>query len=77
MFQALYNFFSDILYANYDPSSMFGQFIENTGVEVFDTNLIISDYLAILLALVSGFIIVGLCCLFVYKIIKLIGGLIR
>ena len=39
--------------------------------------LSISDWLSTTATIISITIIVVLCCLFVYKIIKLIGGLIR
>lgn len=37
----------------------------------------IGDYLSTTATIISISIIVVLCCLFIYKIIKLIGGLIR
>lgn len=42
---------------------------------VFTTNM--SDWLSTTATAISITIIVVLCCLFVYKIIRLIGGLIR
>lgn len=37
----------------------------------------LSNYLCFIATIISITVIVVLCCLFVYKIIKLIGGLIR
>lgn len=46
-------------------------------VTIFGQQLPIGNYFSFIATIISISIIVVLCCLFVYKIIKLIGGLIR
>lgn len=45
--------------------------------DFFGVPITIGNYLSLIATLISISVILVLCCLFVYKIIKLIGGLIR
>lgn len=72
MFDALMNYFWSIF-----NTEDFAYFTEVSTFTIGGAELTITDYLAFLCTLVSLVFIVVLCCLFVYKIIKLIGGLIR
>lgn len=64
------------------------QWISTTNLESIDTsnninlnilgmNLPLGNYLSLIATIITITFIVVLCCMFVYKIIKLIGGLIR
>lgn len=74
MLSALFNYF----YGLFDTSnnlrlqSFYDDFQAYTGYD-FD----LSTYFAYLCSIISLIFIFVLCCLFVYKIVRLIGGLIR
>lgn len=77
MLEALYNFFAQNIFIA-SPTT-------NTGIYKFltiqltvgNTTMRVYEYLSSLGCIISIILILVLCCLFVYKIIKLIGGLIR
>lgn len=82
MLQALFNFFYDIIHANLDYDNITflsdildSDFTINIGTQ--EVNYTLGTLLPFYLALISFIFIVILCCLFVYKIIKLVGNLIR
>ena len=65
---------------------LFTIFADNTGdyTEFFDVQYVVggvninfSSWLCYTLAIIGTIFVIVLCCLFIYKIIKLIGGLIR
>lgn len=70
MLRALLDFF-DPLFS--DPYGVLDDMYFNVG----HIELSLVDYLKYLCAYISLIIIIVLCCLFVYKIIKLVGNLIR
>lgn len=77
MLQSIYSFFENIFctfVADYNGDFPFDDLLFQLGV---GNTISLSRYLTLLCSIVSMIIIVVLCCLFVYKIIKLIGGLIR
>lgn len=79
MFYALYQFFVNVLFnvnnSGIPTSSQFYGFItSNVTINGYSMQTVV--YLSSILALICTIIIFVLCCLFVYKIIKLIGGLI-
>ena len=79
MFQALFDFFNNLIMGLefYSTGDTLDDISISLGTGGNVANLNMSDYLSFLLAFVSLIIIVVLCCLFVVKIIKLVGGLIR
>ena len=74
MFDALYDFFLNIVFASENNMDL----LEGINFDFGSYGPItLIEYLSLTCALISLITIVVLCCLFVYKIIKLIGGLIR
>ena len=74
MFDALYDFFINIVFASNDNMDLMEGINFDFGAY---GSITLIEYLSLTCALISLITIVVLCCLFVYKIIKLIGGLIR
>lgn len=83
MFLALYQFFENIFYSS-DIFEDDGHLLEALKTtfsfgyyEGVPATMEIGQYLVFICSLISFVIILVLCCLFVFKIVKLIGGLIR
>ena len=74
MFDALYDFFINIVFASNDNMDLMEGINFDFGAY---GSITLIEYLSLTCALISLITIVVLCCLFVYKIIILIGGLIR
>lgn len=88
MFEALMEFFLKIFGGNWRYSQHYdilvsvdsngnALYTKDIPISIFGVNTNLGNYLSYIASLVSIIFIVVLCCLFVYKIIKLIGGLIR
>lgn len=74
MFDALYDFYLNIVFTSENNMDL----LEGINFDFGSYGTItLIEYLSLTCALISLITIVVLCCLFVYKIIKLIGGLIR
>ena len=75
MLDALFEYFNNLFgyTLNLDIEYKINQAVVNIGGVDFK----LSQWLAVTCSYVCLIIIFVLCCLFVYKIIKLIGGLIR
>ena len=80
MWSYLYQFFYNTVFKYISSSGQQGasylKFME-AQVNFGGVTFTMQEYLSNLCTLISLIFIVVLCCLFVYKIIKLIGGLIR
>ena len=77
MYELIYEFFADTIF-NADLELLTFQFYSKT--DLVDGTIYtysMNEWLCHTASIISITIIVVLCCLFVYKIIKLIGGLIR
>ena len=79
MYGAIFDFFYTKVFTNTGEHGYF--FLEDmyfqVGNESTHFQLTFQEWLCHTASIISITIIVVLCCLFVYKIIKLIGGLIR
>lgn len=75
LFELIYNYFWGLLC----PSGEIGSLdtYMNVTFSLFDESFVLFEYLALILTFISFIFIIVLCCLFVYKIVRLIGGLIR
>lgn len=74
MIDELYNFFANLFISNSGDFDFFNSFYS---ISRNDIEIEFYQYLAGLCSVISLIFIVVLCCLFVYKIVRLIGGLIR
>lgn len=72
MFGLLFEFWYNLISTFSDKNG----FLE-TEFEWFGRNIQIDEYLSFLASFISGVFIVILCCLFIWKMVKLIGGLIH
>ena len=79
MLQLLANFYYNLFFNDaliQDEDFLISE-IMSTPIELFGVQYNVAYYLTFLCSLISLIFIIVLCCLFVWKIIKLIGGLIR
>lgn len=79
MLRALFEFFAQLFYIldlEYQLDILEFVVIHNSTNNT-DLSMSVNTYLAWLCSVISLIFIVVLCCLFVYKIIKLVGNLIR
>ena len=74
MFDALYDFFLNNVFGSVDNTDLMEGINFDFGAY---GSITLQEYLSLTCALISLITIVVFCCLFVYKIIRLIGGLIR
>lgn len=79
MFGLLYDFFVNLFYDYIDTNSFMElcytfKFYNNGQNETLQT-LEVGEYLASVCALVSLIIILVLCCLFIYRLIRVVGRL--
>ena len=72
MYDSLFEFFETYIF-----NDNYSALLDDTEVGFFNVSISLQSYLCTLASLISIIFILVLCCLFVYKIIKLIGGLIR
>ena len=79
MLQALFEFFNSLLWRGVaDADDVIYEYWSGYyNISVNGYLFTPPDYLSYVLALISFIIIFVLCCLFIYRIIKLVGGLIR
>lgn len=79
MFGLLYDFFLNLFYDYADTNSFMElrytfKFYNNGHDDVLQT-IEVGDYLATLCSIVSLIIILVLCCLFIYRLIRVVGRL--
>lgn len=77
MLNLLYNYYVNILYNGLASNDYVRRILDNVNFDIGGYNVAFGSWLAFTASIISITIIVVLCCLFIYKIIKLIGGLIR
>lgn len=87
MFEALMEFFLKLFGGSWRYSQNYNVLLgvnngnavytRNIPVTIFGIETNLGNYLSYIASLISLIIILVLCCLFVFHIVKLIGGLIR
>lgn len=70
MLGLLYDFFLDNLYRYSFPIQL-----DDISLSIGGMDMSLGEYLAFLLSLVSFIIIIVLCCLFIYRLIRVVGRL--
>lgn len=75
MLQALFDFYYDLFYVEFMGGATFTDIEYQFGYMNFVID--VQTYFAITCSVITLIIILVVCWLFVYKIIRLIGGLIR
>lgn len=80
LFLVIYQFFSTLVFAyssDIITYPLYQKLFIDTTFTIGSQTYRAIEYYSFICAFVATIIVVVLCCLFVYKIIKLIGGLIR
>lgn len=71
LFDAIYDYFSALFNTN-----LFGDYFDDITFDIGSGTLNLSTWFVAMFTIISFIIILVLCCLFVYRIIRLVGGLI-
>lgn len=74
MLNLLFNYFVQLFYGHGEPTAL-TDFMNSTCYEIDGTQIVFADYFAIICSLVSFIFILVLCCLFIYRLIRVVGRL--
>lgn len=75
MFRELFYYFSGLLNNGVTTGTTIYGLLNTSNLTLFGVSLTLSNYIAFLLSLICFIFIFVLCCLFIWKLIKLVGRL--